>query len=311
VTLDLVPVVEAALASIRPAAGAKAIELRATLGPAARVKGDPDRLEQAVRGLLSNAVKFTPQGGTIEVRVQRTPADLQVVVRDSGMGIAPDLLPQIFEPSWQAADATRRRHGGLGLGLTIVRGLLDLHGGAVSAESAGEGKGATFILSVPAVDPQPSEAAAPGLARDQAGADDSASLKGLRVLVVEDDPDTRALIEMILLGYEARVETAGSAKEALEQLGSFRPDVILSDIGMPDEDGYDLIRQVRGLESAEGGAIPAAALTAFARAEDRRRALEAGFQMHVPKPIAPNDLFKVVATLAGSHRIHAARAAWR
>jgi PAS domain S-box-containing protein len=304
---DLAAVIDAAVEAIRPAAEAKQIQLRRVLDPfAGPVMGDPARLQQVVWNLLSNAVKFTPKGGRTEVRLERVNSHVEILVADTGAGITPEFLPHVFERFRQLDASTTRRHGGLGLGLAIVRHLVELHGGTVRVKSPGEGQGSTFIVGLPLsvahltpgeavrVHPRTEELGPADPCRD----DPALNLKGIRVLVVDDEPDARETLQQILEHCNAEVRTAGSAAEAMKLLESWRPDVLLSDIGMPGEDGYDLIRRVRELPAERGGRTPAAALTAFARGEDRRRALRAGFQMHVAKPVDLQELATVVASLA-------------
>jgi PAS domain S-box-containing protein len=304
---DLAAVIDAAVEAIRPAAEGKQIQLRRVLDPfAGPVMGDPARLQQVVWNLLSNAVKFTPKGGKIEVRLERVNSHVEILVADTGAGIAPEFLPHVFERFRQLDSSTTRRHGGLGLGLAIVRHLVELHGGTVRVKSPGEGQGSTFIVWLPLsvahltpeeaarVHPRTEELAPVDPCRD----DPALDLKGIRVLVVDDEPDARETLQQILEHCNAEVRTVGSAAQAMKLLESWRPDVLLSDIGMPGEDGYDLIRRVRELPAERGGRTPAAALTAFARGEDRRRALRAGFQMHVAKPVDLQELATVVASLA-------------
>ncbi|HEX8723617.1 MAG TPA: PAS domain S-box protein [Pyrinomonadaceae bacterium] len=302
--VDLSGVITAAADSVRPAAEAKEIELRTLLDPAAgAVSGDPERLQQVVWNLLSNAVKFTPKGGRVEVRLERADSQVEITVADTGRGIAPEFLPHVFDRFRQADQATTRQHGGLGLGLSIVRQLVELHGGTVEVRSEGEGRGATFTVSLP---PLPARAGrADGgrrvnpASRTGGALDCPPGLEGLRVLVVDDEADTREVLLAVLASCGAQPTAAASAAEALRLLGRERYDVLVSDIGMPEEDGYDLIRRVRALAGERGGTIPAVALTAYARAEDRMRALRSGFQMHVPKPVEPAELITVVANLAG------------
>ncbi|HYE21482.1 MAG TPA: GAF domain-containing protein [Tepidisphaeraceae bacterium] len=305
--VDLAPVVRAAVETVQPAADARGIRVQAVLDPAARpVSGDPERLQQVFWNLLSNAIKFTPRGGRVQVLLERVNSHLEVSVTDTGEGIRPEFLPYVFDRFRQADATTTRRHGGLGLGLAIVKQLVELHGGSVRAKSAGPGAGATFIVALPltAVDAAPAADDEPGERRHpaQGGAADlntCVQIAGVRVLVVDDEPDARALLARVLEGCQARVRTAGSADEALALLAAERPDVLVSDIGMPGEDGYALIRKVRSLGPDRGGAVPAIALTAYARAEDRMRAVLAGFQMHVAKPVEPAELITMVASLAG------------
>ncbi|MBX3261904.1 MAG: response regulator [Labilithrix sp.] len=302
--VEPLPIVEAALESVRPSAAAKSIVFRRTVDPdAGPVLGDPNRLQQIVWNLLSNAVKFTPRGGTIGVVLRRVRSVVEISIRDSGVGISPEFLPYIFERFRQADSTTTRRFGGLGIGLSIVKHLVDLHGGSVRAESEGCGKGATFTVSLPvravrdldASPPEQRTADSPTLA---AGA--AVSLEGIKVLVVDDENDARDLVKVVLSDASADVLTAGSAREALALVRAQRPDVIVSDIGMPDRDGYDFIRDVRSLATVGGGKTPAIALTAFARSEDRTKAMLAGYQVHVSKPIEPRELVATVKSLAST-----------
>ncbi|MDG3004777.1 hybrid sensor histidine kinase/response regulator [Paludisphaera mucosa] len=295
-------VVEAAVAAAIPAATARGVDLLRMIDPlAAPAIGDASRLQQVVWNLVSNAVKFTPEGGSVRVSLGRVDSHLEIKVVDTGIGMSEDFLPHVFDRFRQADSSTTRRYGGLGLGLAIARQLVELHGGSLKAESPGEGRGSAFTVSLPiaAVNPgrpTPPESApkprggAEGLCKDH-------MLDGVRVLVLDDEPDARHLIHRVLSACRAEVAQAASVREALELVESFRPDVVVSDVGMPDEDGYDFIRQVRSRRSPKE--LPAAALTAFARPEDRRRALFAGFQTHVAKPVDPEELLAVVASLAG------------
>jgi PAS domain S-box-containing protein len=303
---DLAAVIDAAVEAIRPAAEAKQIQVRRVLDPfAGPVSGDPARLQQVVWNLLSNAVKFTPKAGKVEVRLERVNSHIEIIVADNGSGIAPEFLPQVFDRFRQLDGSTTRRHGGLGLGLAIVRHLVELHGGMVRVKSPGEGEGSTFLVALPLsiAHLPPAETArvhprAEPVEGDPCRDDPSLDLRGIRVLVVDDEPDARETLRQILEHCNAEVRTASSAAEAIPQLEGWQPDVLLSDIGMPGEDGYQLIRRVRELPAERGGRTPAAALTAFARGEDRRRALRAGFQMHLAKPVDIQELATVVASLA-------------
>jgi signal transduction histidine kinase len=300
--VGLPDVIEAAVAAIMPAASGKGIRVHKILDSlAGPVMGDAARLQQVVWNLLSNAVKFTPKGGKVQVLVERVNSHVEVSVVDTGMGIRPEFLPHVFDRFRQADASTTRRYGGLGLGLAIVKQLVEMHGGTVRAKSAGEGQGATFTVTLPIAvvhaDQPEREELRP---REVEAAEDycqGGALKALKVLVIDDEPDARQLIRRVLIECEAEVALAASAAEALELVESFEPNVIVSDIGMPGEDGYDLIRQVRARRSAKE--LPAAALTAFARVEDRKRALRAGFQTHVVKPVDPEELTAVIASLAG------------
>jgi PAS domain S-box-containing protein len=297
--LDLRRVVNDAVQSLQPVAEAKRLTLlNEVAADAIDVTGDPARLQQCVWNLLSNAIKFTPAGGRIVVAVRRASSHAELSVTDSGVGIQPEILPYIFDRFQQGEAATTRRFGGLGLGLTIVKQIVELHGGNIRAESAGEGKGARFTVSLPmngaTARPNLRSHIGPSGAGDGA---DSTRLDRLRVLLVEDDNDTREVVEMTLRERGAEVVCAGSVDEALTIFRAGPPDVLVSDIGLPGADGYDLIRQVRQMAPARGGSIPAIALTAFVRSSDRTRALLAGFQMHVGKPIEPAELVMSIAAL--------------
>jgi CheY-like chemotaxis protein/two-component sensor histidine kinase len=300
--VDLKGVVESALDAVRPAAEAKAIQLQTVLDPrAGPVTGDSARLEQVVWNLLMNAVKFTPRGGRIQVHLQRVNSHVEVVVSDTGQGIAPDVLPFIFDRFRQGDSSTTRAHGGLGLGLALVKHLIELHGGTVAAHSPGEGRGATFVVDLPltiAAFPAESGDRRHPAARssDLSG---GARLDDLRILVVDDDRDAVDLASAILVRAGANVKSAGSAREALESFRSWRPDVVVSDIEMPEEDGYTFIRKIRALDTQDGSEIPAIALTAYGRTQDRVLALTAGYNMHVPKPVDPAELTTIIASLAG------------
>ena len=299
---ELATVVEAALDSVRPSADARSIAIRKTLDPdAGPLFGDPNRIQQVVWNLLSNAVKFTPRGGKIDVIVRKVESHVEIDVHDSGMGIDAEFLPHLFERFRQADSSTTRTHGGLGLGLSIVKQLVELHGGSVSAASLGSGQGATFRVNLP-LRPIRDPSAAPsntsrGFARIETP---EVSLAGVAVLVVDDEADARELVRMVLTGAGAVVHTAASADEAVALLRLERPDVIVSDIGMPHRDGYQLIREVRAMAPREGGRTPAIALTAFARSEDRTRAMLAGYQVHVSKPIEPQELIATIRSLAAN-----------
>ena len=292
------PVVEAALATAMTPAAAKSIRLESTLDPlVGEVLGDRDRLEQVVSNLLGNAVKFTPGGGRVAVRLERAGDSAKIVVEDSGRGISPEFLPHVFERFRQAESTTRRSHGGLGIGLSIVRHLVELHGGTVTAESRGENQGATFTVTLPLVRAAPPRAAASATVARPTPTSTDPALVGARVLVVDDDPDTCELLTMVLRDAGAEVRAVHSARDALSQIAEFRPDLLVSDIGMPGDDGYALIREVRAREVVEGGHVPAVALTAFASRADRERALALGFDEHVAKPVSPADLTRTAAKL--------------
>ncbi|WP_437852410.1 response regulator [Sorangium sp. So ce363] len=307
--VDLAEMLETLLESAEPAAKAKGIRLELSVESAGeQVMGDPNRLQQIVWNLVSNAMKFTRQGGQVKVSLRREGTYARLAVSDTGIGIAPEFLPYVFEQFRQADASTTREYGGLGLGLSIVQHLVELHGGTVEAASAGKDQGASFTVKLPLSakhvealaggEPPPMPQRRPS--RHRAG--ELLSLKGVRVLVVDDEPDTRELLLGILAECQAEVRTAGSVVEALAELERDQPTVLVSDIGMPHEGGYELIQKVRQLPEERGGSVPALALTAFARAEDRARALMAGYQMHLAKPVKPPDLVAHVATLAG--RIH-------
>jgi PAS domain S-box-containing protein len=310
--IDPTQVVAAAVESLRPSAEEKGVSLELDLEPMpGPIVADPDRLQQVVWNLLSNAIKFTPEAGRVAVAQHHLGDHVRIEVRDDGMGIAPERLANVFERFWQADTSATRRHGGLGLGLAIVRHLVEMHGGRVMAESRGEGYGATFAVEIPVRPPHPESQLAGALAAAAAArtADDTGSgpladpllrrqlLSGASVLVVDDEPDAAEWVAELLRGAGAVVRTAASAAEALDTLCSTRPDLLIADIGMPGEDGYSLIKRVRALPTEEGRNTPALALTAHARAEDRVRSLSVGFQMHASKPIDPVELLIVTASL--------------
>jgi hypothetical protein len=302
-TVDPVSFIEPVFEALRPTAEAKGVRLMKVFDTGTTpVLGDPARLQQVVWNLLSNAVKFTPKGGRVRVSLARTGSNVEIVVADTGAGIAPEFLPHVFERFRQSDQTASRRHGGLGLGLAIVRHLVELHGGAVSVDSLGEGTGATFTVTLPVVPVHRTEGAeerAHPAARDPLPAHECPErLDGLRLLVVDDEPDAREMLDAGLGHCGARVTTASSAREAVEALAGAKFDVIISDIGMPGEDGYELIRRVRALPPEGGGRTPAVALTAYARTEDRLRAMRAGFEMHVSKPVELTELIVVIANLA-------------
>jgi signal transduction histidine kinase len=300
--VELVPVIEAALESVQPAADIRGVRIERALDmDAAPVMGDATRLQQVVWNLLTNAIKFTPQGGRIGVELARIPGALRIVVADNGEGIEADFLPHVFERLRQADGSTTRRHSGLGLGLSIVKHLVELHGGEVHAESPGRGHGSRFTVLLPLVPitaPQERDDERLRPARRTAAPADPVDLRGVEVLLVDDEPDARELMDRVLADAGARVRLAASVDEALAAWRAHRPDVLLSDIGMPGEDGYSLIARVRQL-TPEGVRVPAIALTAFARADDRRKAMLAGFQMHISKPVEPGELTAAIASLVG------------
>ncbi|HEY9627855.1 MAG TPA: PAS domain-containing protein [Coleofasciculaceae cyanobacterium] len=303
--IDLPAVIEAALETVRLAAEAKEIRLQKVLdSQAGIVSGDPARLQQVVWNLLSNAIKFTPKGGRVLIVLERVESHIEISVIDTGKGIEPDFLPYVFERFRQADASITRQQGGLGLGLSIVRSLIELHGGTVRAESLGAGKGATFMVALPLMAvhaDRPSESPVSEGAHHLGDAGwndpDSPSLRGVKVLVTDDELDARELVQFILEQVGAAVVTANSSQQALTLLKVENPDVLVSDIGMPGVDGYQLIRQVRSLPPEQGGKIPAVALTAYARTEDRKLALLSGYQMHIAKPVEPSELIAIVSSL--------------
>ena len=302
VTLELATVeprraVEAALETMHPAAQAKGLKVVPLLDTGAgTVRGDFARLQQIVCNLLSNAIKFTPTDGQVEVCLARRNGEIEISVSDNGQGIKPEFLPHVFDRFRQEDGSISRRHGGLGLGLAIVRHLVELHAGTVEAHSDGEGKGARFVVRLPAREvlgqPRPSDTPASGVLTP-------AMLSNVRVLVVDDDPSSRELMSGMLEGYGARVSLADSGQAALTVLFAQRPDVLIADLGMPGMDGYALIEQVRALDPDFGGQTPAIAVTAHASAQDRLKALQAGYQNHVAKPVEPEELAIVIASLTG------------
>jgi PAS domain S-box-containing protein len=301
--VKLAEVIEEALATVRPAAEAKGIRLLTVLDPhVGPVRGDSARLQQVVWNLLSNAIKFTPRGGRVQVALERVDSHLEISISDTGQGIEPEFLPMVFERFRQADQTTTRRHGGLGLGLALVKQFVELHGGSVQVQSPGSGAGSTFTVELPLAvvhEARRPDDTHPRVPRAIPLGQTGISLRGVRVLVVDDEADARELIRRLLEDSRAEVSTTGSAVEALDALDHFDPHVIVSDIGMPGRDGYDLIHEVRARGRARGGTVPAIALTAFARSEDRTRALVAGYQMHVAKPVEPSELIASVASLAG------------
>ena len=296
--VNLDTVVSNSIEVVRPAANAKGIQLTYECEPGGKtISGDSARLQQVAWNLLSNAVKFTPEGGSVRVRLEREGARVRFSVNDTGRGIPAEFLPHVFDRFRQADSATTRAYGGLGLGLAIVRHLAELHGGEVRAESAGEDQGSTFSVAFPLA-----QVAAPCSCQTEAAESvvspsRPARLAGVRVLVVDDEQDTRKLISTVIAQSGAEVTACASAGEALEKLKTWRPHILMSDIGMPGEDGYALIKQVRALPPERGGRTPAAALTAYARDEDRGRALAAGFQLHIAKPFNPRELLAAVSDL--------------
>lgn len=300
--MNLAEALEAAIESISPAMQAKEIQLARAIDSApGAILGDPDRIQQVLWNLLANAVKFTPRQGRIEVILRSADSQAEITIRDSGIGIRPEFLLYIFDRFRQADSSLSRHHDGLGLGLAIVKQLVILHGGAVYAESAGEGLGASFIVTLPRTASMHRDRSAAAAPDTGAAADRSAALRGVRVLVVDDEPDSLELVAQILADRGAGITTAAGAVEGLALLKRSRPDVMVSDIGMPGRDGYQLIRDIRRLAEDEGGYTPAIALTAFAD-DDGVRAMSEGYQMHLSKPVEPNDLITAIGSLArGNH----------
>jgi PAS domain S-box-containing protein len=287
--IDPATVIEAAVNSVRPAAAAKGIAIRIEANRPELIFADPERLQQVIWNLLTNAVKFTERDGDIRVEFGRVGTKFEIRVTDTGEGIDPKFLPFIFDPFAQADASTSRRHGGLGLGLSIARHIVQMHGGAIMAHSEGKGKGATLVVRLPI----------PALS--QAGASKkrqhAPSLQGLKIMVVEDEPDTRQMLQVVLEQYGASVTSASSAAEALEALPEQKPDILISDLGMPGMDGFELIRKIRAESSPELQNMPALALSAYATTEDKAKAAQAGYQAHVSKPAALDDLLTAVSRL--------------
>ena len=313
--VDLAPIIEAALDAMRLAADAKGIQIHCTLDPnTLPVSGDPSRLQQIVWNLVSNAIKFTPGGGEVNVRLARVDSQAEIKVSDSGKGISAEFLPFVFDRFRQADSTSARQHSGLGLGLAIVRHLVELHGGTVQADSKGEGQGATFIVRLPLIgvrDKKASPQSADHSAGDgevffKAGSDpatnNATKLDGLRALIVDDEEDAREMLEVMLVGFGAEVKASASAQEALEILEQWKPDVLVSDVGMPNEDGYSLIHQIRAIEPSRGGSIPAIALTGYSRPEDRLQLLAAGYQVHLSKPVDLTQLVDAILSLPSRNR---------
>ena len=296
--VHLQQVIEAAVDSVRPMAEAKGIALRVMSDPnAGPVSGDPDRLQQVVWNLLSNAVKFTPEQGEVSIRLESADSHAAIVVTDTGQGIAPEFLPHVFDRFRQADGSKTRRHGGLGLGLAIVRNLVELHRGEVSAQSDGEGKGSTFSIRLPCLGIENESSLSSPYAEARASQDNKLELSGVRILAVEDDPDSRDMLDMVLRSHGAEVVSVGSVREALKVLnGPWRPEVLVSDLGMPEQDGYDLIRELRSLDGSSE--IPAIAITGYAGNEEGKLALEAGFQKHLTKPVNWEELVETIAAFA-------------
>jgi CheY-like chemotaxis protein len=300
--VDVSSVINAAIDSVQLALDCKDLHLAVTLDPSARhTIGDANRLQQVVWNLLANAIKFTPSGGRIEVRVERAGDNLQMQVSDTGQGISSEFLPFIFDRFRQADGTTTRQHGGLGLGLAIVRHVVELHGGTITAQSEGAGKGATFIIKLPLAPSVVPRVTKQGPQIMRAPLSDVAplpSLDNVKVLLVDDDPDTLQILSVMLSESRAGVQRATSVAEALEVFEWYQPDVLVSDLAMPDEDGYSLIAKIKERETNSGKETPVIALTSYVRVEDRAQALSAGFSLFVPKPVQPEELINAIASLA-------------
>ncbi len=301
--IDIANVIDSAVEMIRPSADAKQLELTVeTAGyEPVPVEGEAERLQQVFLNLLTNAVKFTPDGGRIDIRLRRAGSSVEIEISDTGQGINPQFVPYVFERFRQADSTYTRRIGGLGLGLAIVRHLVELHGGTVTAHSDGKDKGSRFSIHLPIADSnrltQLNRATTTRISPEL-----TSKVRGMTILLVEDDKDSRDMLEMVLSLYGVGVESAESAAEAVEKVRTLKPDVLVSDIGLPGEDGYDLIRSVRSLPPGEGGKTPAIALTGYVSVQDRKLALDAGFQDHLPKPVNPNTLLELLVRLRSNGR---------
>jgi CheY-like chemotaxis protein len=304
--VDLSLIVDNAIATVQPAADARGVRLQTTIDTGvAPVSGDPDRLQQVLWNLLSNAVKFTSRNGRVQVRLQRVNSHVEIVVSDTGVGIRPDFLPFVFERFRQADSGTTRKTGGLGLGLAIVRHIVEMHGGTVEAASGGEGQGSTFRVRLPVmiVHPEPLDVRRehPRTERREA-LSTLGDLRGVRILAIDDDEDALALLRVVLETAGAEVTTIASPVDALERIAIVLPDVLVVDLGMPEMDGFEFIARIRASGNTAIRDLPAAALTAFARSEDRTKALRSGFEMHLSKPIDPGELVASIATLVRRSR---------
>lgn len=300
--VSLPSVVQEAVATVLPAANAKGVAVQTVVDPGVGpVSGDPDRLQQVFWNLLTNAVKFTHRGGRVQVRVEHVSSHVEIIVSDTGVGIRPDFLPHVFERFRQAEGGTTRKTGGLGLGLAIVRHIVEMHGGIVTAASAGEGQGATFCVQLPLMIIRP-EGLDPRREHPRSGRKEPLTtlgdLSGIRVMAIDDEEDALTLLRVVLETAGADVEVVSSPLAALARIEAFRPDVIVVDLGMPEMDGFELISRIRASAIPAIRDVPAAALTAFARSEDRTKALRSGFEMHLAKPVDPGELVASVATLA-------------
>jgi CheY-like chemotaxis protein len=297
--VDIGDVIGEAIDTVRPTAEARGVSLTSAIAHVGPVSGDPQRLQQVIWNLLSNSIKFTPQGGTVQVRVEQSGSMVRIIVNDTGQGIDSEFLPHVFDRFRQASSTPgQMRRKGLGLGLAIVRHLVEAHAGTVSASSDGPGKGATFTVELPVMVGRTVLSVEPSHGYASSPLETSLSLAGVRVLVVDDDVDAREMLQVALRQYGADVRVAASGEEALAEASRECPDVLVSDIEMPDTSGYDLVRNIRRSDNQELRRVPAVALTAYARTEDRVKALLAGFQTHVPKPVEPAELVTVIASLA-------------
>lgn len=305
--VELAPIIETVVSGMHPAADARDIQLQSALDSSiSPISGDPDRLQQIIWNLLTNAIKFTPKGGRVQVWLERVDSHVEITVSDTGQGIAPEFLPFVFDRFRQSDSSSTRKQGGLGLGLSIVRQLVELHGGTVSAQSQGLGNGTTFKVKLPLLSVHQHLSTVDmmrNLIGSKALTDWQPSLEGLRVLVVDDEFDARELVAAVLKGSGAEVVSVESAEDALLEIEQQRFDVLVSDIGMPRMDGFAMIQKIRQQSAEHGGRIPAAALTAYAGVEDRMRVLSAGYQIHIPKPVEPSELTTVVANLAGRYAV--------
>jgi PAS domain S-box-containing protein len=302
--VELRQIIEAAVDSIRPAADSKQVQLKLDLDSAmGMVSGDPARLQQVVWNLLSNAIKFTPNDGQVEIQLKEIGANVQISVSDTGEGIMAEFLPHIFDRFRQADSSTTRKHSGLGLGLAIVRHLVELHHGTVDAYSAGERQGARFTVTLPIMRVHMKEPIEHYGLGDSERKQSKVALNGLRILYVEDDVDSRQALAAVLMQYDAEVRTVATVHEALGLLTNWRPDLLISDIGLPDEDGYDLIRKVRARQPEDGGTIPAIALTGYAGVSEHALALSAGYQKYLVKPIKPENLAEIIGTIVGNGEV--------
>jgi signal transduction histidine kinase/CheY-like chemotaxis protein len=305
--IDIGKIIKTVVSTIKPSADARSLSLEVDAKgyTPVPIEGDAERLQQVFLNLLTNAVKFTPEGGTVSIKLRRTGSNVIVSIADTGQGINPQFLPYVFERFRQADSTYTRRIGGLGLGLAIVRHLVDLHGGTVAAHSEGKDKGATFTVTLPVADSKRLTPVRNGSGLTELSVGVTSKVKGLTILLVEDDKDSRDMLKVTLEIYGIRVEAAQTAEEAIAKLDKIKPDVIVSDIGLPEVDGYDLIRAIRSLPKEDGGQIPAIALTGYVSVQDRNLALKNGYQDHVPKPVNPNVLLELLAKLTSDRRHHA------